>query len=347
MKILSFISLGSKGSTFESTLFDLSLQKFCKVNGHSYQNIDLEQVTVSDYIQYQQNDMTIQARVGKFVQQQVEKTAPDMILVPVGNNDRHNVFIPQTKGLVYVITRDYEFMKDGFLGLTNVLNSQFAVVLNSAQHKVFKSFNSGLNPVSISKMPPPLNEHMFFIDHEFVTTNEDLLSDVSFFGRFTPKRLDYLKHLKDSGIEVTAYGDGWYDAGYPVLSVQKTDRLDGVQVAQRRNATFQRHVLTRTKIGVVMTDTVKPVHFEIPACGALLVSNSGAGFFRKQGKLILPTFKTKESLLDVIKHMLENGAERKALAEEQRSLVLEKYSTAVFLKKLLRKCVKVYGDKTE
>lgn len=339
MKILSFISFGNKGTTFESTLFDIPLKKFCKEKNHELINLDIEQLWNSSQIRLnsnvQQGHITQQDRFTNYVQQQVVKFEADVIIIPVGNDDNRNVFLPYTKGLAYVITRDYEQITEGFPGLINLLDAEVKFTLNSAQRSELKKFNGGMSIPPV-RLFPPVNETMFYPDPDHITEDEKLLNDVSFFGRFNEKRFEVLKHLKDNGVEVVAYGEGWHDNGFDVPTTT------GLRSAARRNASFQRHVLTRTKIGVVMDKCIRPIHFEIPACGALVVSNTGRSYFKRDQEFILPTFKTKEELLDVIQSFLQNVPKRKELAALQRTHVLERYTSTLFIKKLIRRILKEY-----
>jgi len=159
--------------------------------------------------------------------------------------------------------------------------------------------------------------------------------DVTFIGAPLKDRYDYIKFLKDSGINIKLFGGSWQY--YPDLKDIYGGFLSPEDYIK---------VINQTKINLNFSKTFFPSGdkgamkgrpMEVLACNAFILNE----YTTKINDFILKTpeynFKTKEELLKKIKYYLKHEDERIRLAEFGRKEVLKDYVWEDNFKKYFKK----------
>lgn len=322
MRILNLISK-KRVFSFEEAIYYNSLLYFC-----NKKNYELGIFNIFDYVQKFGTEATF-----IYLYKEINEKKYDVIILPVTNDEDVNLILDPLKigqaHVYYFLTGDHAIVGNLYSYLPKEKST--IVVFNHYQKEMVKDKN-------YLEMPPLLYEEVFFRDQELLEIVEDKeeqkhLIDVSFFGRKTDSRLQYLTLLAENNIKVWAFGNGWSDG---VLNFEQGK----IKTALRKNLSFQREILTRSKISVVFDDYIKNIHFEIPACNALPVVFKSENVLKYFRPCKLPMFTTKEEFLNVINKFLKDNESRNRVRDEIRNLVSENYTTESFYNKLFENYVK-------
>lgn len=158
----------------------------------------------------------------------------------------------------------------------------------------------------------------------FKPMNLEKKYDVTFIGTPIVDRYEYIKFLKESGVNIKLFGVGWqnyhdlkdiyegplYNEDYPKVINQS-----------KINLNFSKTLYKKGKSG-----QLKERVLEVPACGAFLLNeytSMNLEFINKKKEI---NFRNKEELLKKIKYYLKHEEEREKLAKEVYKYIVKYHS---------------------
>jgi len=148
--------------------------------------------------------------------------------------------------------------------------------------------------------------------------------DVTFIGSPVADRYEYIKYLKENGVNIKLFGPGWAD--YPefndiYLGFLSSEDFVKVINESKINLNFTKTFYEKGKKG-----QFKGRIFEIAACNAFQLVESSpmiVGYYKDNEKV---NFSEKKELLNKIRYYLENEQKRKEIAGEAYREAIEKYT---------------------
>jgi len=158
----------------------------------------------------------------------------------------------------------------------------------------------------------------------FKPMNLEKKYDVTFIGRPVADRYDYIKFLKEKGINIKLFGIAWNN--YPDLS--------GIYQKILYDEEFPR-VINQSKININFSKTpynkgsqgqLKMRVLEVTACKSFLLNeytDKNLDFINDKKEI---NFKNKEELLEKIKYYLKHEDEREKIAKETYNHIVKNYS---------------------
>jgi len=168
-------------------------------------------------------------------------------------------------------------------------------------------------------MPWACNPKMYYP----VEADKDI--DVSFVGTAYGKRLEYIRSLISSGIEVRVYGRGWGESADLRPHWGGALSHQGVLEVISRSKINLNFLWTSAKEDLC---TIKARTLELSACDAFQLSNytfefDNYGLVEGQN---IATFDTKEMLLSRVRYYLKHEDEREQMARNAYELVLQQHT---------------------
>ena len=151
-------------------------------------------------------------------------------------------------------------------------------------------------------------------------------------------RYEYIKFLKDNGINIKLFGKGW----------EKYSDLKDIYGGFLESEDFVK-IINQTKINLNLAKTfykkgeqgqLKGRLIEMPACNAFVLTEHtpmNIGFFKKHKEV---NFKNKEELLTKINYFLKHKEEREKLAEEAYKEVIKNCNWEAQFRKIFEKLTK-------
>ena len=282
---------------FERAIFDLPFMNYC-----TGKKIELTRFNA------------LAQHSGDWLLETLTSSAVDIVIVPVSEKAKVNFLLrPEEikKKVVYIVTGDATWADE-----IDQIPGSIVVTFNSKQSAAF-------NNAKVIQLFPFVNEYAFFPTKD----NKRKNIDVAFFGSHTDEREKCIIRLLKSRISVNVYGSGWDEVA------SKSARGNKGHFYPRNNLSFQRNVLNRANIGLVIDDAIKPIHFEIPTCGSMLMAKYAddvADKFLKGKDMIAELYSSEEELADRIKFYLANKRERGKLQRKVTTLVKKKYTSVNF-----------------
>jgi len=167
--------------------------------------------------------------------------------------------------------------------------------------------------------------------------------DVTFIGRALGEkslRYEYIKYLKDNGINVNVFGFEW-DKFSDFVDIYKGP-LETEEMINVLNKTKIYLCLSRGSDGLTHKNYK---FFEGASCKTFVLTEYCPEYynFTKEGKEIV-SFKTKEELLEKVKYYLKNKKERDKITNAIHKKVLKDFSFSKRLKKILGKLSKIKSN---
>jgi spore maturation protein CgeB len=168
----------------------------------------------------------------------------------------------------------------------------------------------------------------------FVRTDSQKIYDVSFVGGYHPTRAWWIKKLRDAGVEVAVWGEGWGTQRVSQEDLVKIFNQTKINLNLSNSAMWDlRYVLTlnrpmrdtvRAWRGVTrslygrdskISEQVKGRHFEIGACGGFQASYYVEGLelhYQLRDEIVI--YVSPDDLVETIRYYLKHNAEREAIA---------------------------------
>jgi hypothetical protein len=159
--------------------------------------------------------------------------------------------------------------------------------------------------------------------------------DVTFIGRPTADRPEYLKFLKENGVNITLFGGGW----------EKYSDLQNIYQGVLYNEDFPK-IINQSKINLNFSKTLykkgasgqlKSRIFEVPSCGSFMLNEfttTNIEFINNTKEI---NFKTKEELLEKINYYLNHEKERENIAKKVQKYIVKHYSWESLLSEFFKK----------
>ena len=158
----------------------------------------------------------------------------------------------------------------------------------------------------------------------FKPLNLERKYEVTFIGRPVADRYDYIRFLKEQGVNIRLFGGEWnkhpdlkdiyegvlYDEDFPKLINQS-----------KINLNFSKTLYEKGKSG-----QLKSRIFEVPACGAFLLNeytDNNIEFINNKKEI---NFKNRKELLEKINYYLKHEKEREKLAKAVYRYIVQNYS---------------------
>ncbi len=155
----------------------------------------------------------------------------------------------------------------------------------------------------------------------FKPINLEKKYDVSFIGRPVADRYEYIKFLKESGVNIKLFGAGWqncpefkniyggvlYSGDYPKVLNQSKINLNFSKTLYRKGSLGQ----------------LKGRSLEIPACNAFMLNEYTDMNIEFINKLKEINFRNKEELLEKINYYLKHEKEREKLSKRLYNYIIK------------------------
>jgi len=192
-------------------------------------------------------------------------------------------------------------------------------------------------------IPIVINSHYGVDVSKCRKTGEAKNIDVSFVGMWNPEREKIVRALRAAGISVEAYGNGWPSGGLPQEGMVSVFSRSKISLALNQKAnyvslrSFARLFFRRRRLGEgglpIKADFsnifvnarewwqkripfVKGRHFEIPACGAMQITEDGdvlASRYVPNKEIII--YSGMNDLIAKIRYYLAHDEEREKIAQ--------------------------------
>jgi spore maturation protein CgeB len=160
--------------------------------------------------------------------------------------------------------------------------------------------------------------------------------DVSFIGSYKADRYDYIKYLKESGINIALFGWGWSD--YPEFADIYKGALEPEELVKVANQTKVNLCFTKSFLG---KPHIVGRYFDISGCKSFTLVEKCpkfADFYKKNKEIIF--FNNKEDLLKKIKYYLKNEKQREKIALNAYKRTIKDYDLNKELKTIFSKISK-------
>lgn len=252
---------------------------------------------------------------GTLIKKYVDDNNIDVVLMPVSKDMNQNIHLPEDINckVIYTINEDIENVSDF---VSYIPNKFYRVSFDDKQF----NFINRISKKNSIKLFPFVNEYVFYEDCDIEKN-----IDVIFIGKNSKERSNYVNYLAENGVVVNVYGSDW--DGF--------EDIKNVNVFQRNNLTFQREIFNRAKIAFTMHDRIKFVHFELAACGCMLITKEKNKAINKYfNNINIDTFTDKEVMLKLINKHLKDNKGREAKVRKVKNYVNETYSSNNFFDKL-------------
>ncbi|MFI5252431.1 MAG: glycosyltransferase [Bacteroidota bacterium] len=144
--------------------------------------------------------------------------------------------------------------------------------------------------------------------------------DVSFIGQAHGSRKFIIKYLHLNGIDVRTFGQGWENGR--VSQPQMIEIFNRSKInLNLSNASWNIHTIFRKK------DQIKGRNFEVPACGAFLLTNYVKNlehYFDLEYEMVC--FQSKRDMVRKIRYYLEHETERERIGEKAYLRTLKEHT---------------------
>lgn len=148
--------------------------------------------------------------------------------------------------------------------------------------------------------------------------------DVTFIGSAYEPRIEWIRYLKDNGVKVKIFGEGW----------NKYDKLKGIYGGFLSSDDFIK-VINQSKINLSFTWSsrndgklqFKARNFEFAGCNSFQLTNYDERLFRyyKHNEEIV-TFNSKKNLIKKINYYLKNDKEREEIAKRAYERTIKEHT---------------------